>query len=215
MSPTNLPKAAGLLIATMLCASGAVAEPPLAERFTPISDEVASNPSPNDWLMWRRTYDSRGYSPLDQINKRNIGNLQLAWAWTQELGNQEAAPLVRDGVMYLAQSNNVVHALDARTGNLLWEYRHPLPKLQGGYVKRQLVRARNSIARSMATGCFSPPVTRASSPSMPAPERSFGTSRSPTTTSGSITPQARWSCAARSLPASPAVRRPILAAAAS
>ena len=146
MSPTNLPKAAGLLIATMLCASAAVAEPSVAERAAASNDEVASNPGPNDWPMWRRTYNSAGYSPLDQINKRNVGNLQLAWAWTQELGNQEAAPLVRDGVMYLAQSNNVVHALDARTGNLIWEYRHPLPKLQGGYVKRQLVRARNSIA---------------------------------------------------------------------
>jgi alcohol dehydrogenase (cytochrome c) len=96
--------------------------------------------------MWRRTYDSWGYSPLDQINKRNVGNLQLAWAWTQELGNQEAAPLVRDGIMYLSQSNNLVHALDATTGNLIWEYRHPLPQLQGSYVKRQLLRARNSIA---------------------------------------------------------------------
>jgi alcohol dehydrogenase (cytochrome c) len=96
--------------------------------------------------MWRRTYDSWGYSPLDQINKRNVANLQLAWAWTQELGNQEAAPLVRDGIMFLAQSNNVVQALDARTGDLIWEYRHPLPQLQGSYVKRQLLRARNSIA---------------------------------------------------------------------
>lgn len=116
------------------------------QRFTPVSDHVALNPNPNDWLMWRRTYNSWGHSPLDQINKRNVPNLQLAWAWTQEPGNQEAAPLVRDGIMYLAQSNNVVHALDAKTGNLIWEYRHPLPKLEGSYVKRQLVRARNSIA---------------------------------------------------------------------
>jgi PQQ-dependent dehydrogenase (methanol/ethanol family) len=146
MSSTTLPWVAGILMITMLCPPASVAEPPLTERFTSVDDEVALNPSPNDWLMWRRTYDSRGYSPLDQINKRNIGSLQLAWAWTQELGNQEAAPLVHDGIMYLAQSNNVVHALDAKTGNLIWEYRHSVPKLQGSYVRRQLVRARNSIA---------------------------------------------------------------------
>jgi PQQ-dependent dehydrogenase (methanol/ethanol family) len=146
MAPTYVYWVAGILNASMLCSSGSAAEPSLMERFTSVSDHAAQNPSANDWLMWRRTYDSWGYSPLDQINKRNIGHLQLAWAWTQEPGNQEAAPLVRDGVMYLAQSNNVVHALDARTGHLIWEYRHPLPKLQGGYVRRQLVRARNSIA---------------------------------------------------------------------
>jgi glucose dehydrogenase len=97
-------------------------------------------------LMWRRTYNAWGHSPLAQITVTNLSRLRLAWAWTQEPGNQEAAPLVHNGVMYLAQSNNVVHALDARTGDLLWEYRHPLPKRQGTYVKRQLVRARNSIA---------------------------------------------------------------------
>jgi outer membrane protein assembly factor BamB len=48
--------------------------------------------------------------------------------------------------MYLAQSNNIVHALDATNGNLIWEYQHELPKMEGSYVKRQLVRARNSIA---------------------------------------------------------------------
>jgi alcohol dehydrogenase (cytochrome c) len=113
--------------------------------FTLVTDAVLQNPSPNDWPMFRRTYNSWGYSPLDQINTRNVHKLQLAWAWTQEPGNQEAAPLVQNGIMYLAQSNNVVHALDARTGDLLWEYRHKLPELKGSYVKRQLLRARNSI----------------------------------------------------------------------
>src|SRR5262245_65041710 len=136
MSSTKLPLVIAILMITVLCLTASVAEPPSTERFTAVDDEVALNPSPNDWLMWRRTYDSWGYSPLDQINKRNIRSLQLAWAWTQELGNQEAAPLVHDGIMYLAQSNNVVHALDAKTGDLIWEYRHSVPKLQGGYVKR-------------------------------------------------------------------------------
>lgn len=129
--------------ATGICA----AEPKMAiERFVPIADSALTSPDAKDWLMWRRTYDSWGHSPLNQINKHNISRLQLAWAWTQEPGNQEAAPLVYRGIMYLAQSNNVVHALDARTGELIWEYRHKLPELKGNYVKRQLHRSRNAIA---------------------------------------------------------------------
>lgn len=136
----------GVLMAAS-ASSAASAEPQsLMQRFTPVSEQMALNPNPNDWLMWRRTYNSWGYSPLSQINRDNIGQLQLSWAITQEPGNQEAAPLVHDGIMYLAQSNNIVHALDATNGNLIWEYEHPLPKMEGGYVKRQLVRARNSIA---------------------------------------------------------------------
>ena len=50
------------------------------KRFTSITDHIALNPSPNDWLMWRGTYNSWGYSPLDQINTRNVRQLQLAWA---------------------------------------------------------------------------------------------------------------------------------------
>jgi alcohol dehydrogenase (cytochrome c) len=140
--------AAGTLATSLLCSLVWAADPSL-ERFTPVGPHVALNPAASDWLMWRRTYNSWGYSPLDQINKRNVGNLQLAWAWTQELGNQEAAPLVRDGVMYLAQSNNVVHALDGKTGSLIWEYRHPLPKLQGSYVSVSSF-ARATASRSMA-----------------------------------------------------------------
>src|SRR5215831_9519313 len=134
--------------AVVLVSVGAVADQaaPLLRDLKPVTDDVLANPSPSDWLMWRRTYNAWGHSPLDQINTANVSRLRLAWAWTHEPGNQEAAPLVHSGIMYLAQSNNVVHALNARTGDLLWEYRHPLPKLQGTYVKRQLLRARNSIA---------------------------------------------------------------------
>src|SRR5215472_1758871 len=130
----NLLKTSFLVLSFLISNAAPAQQSQLADsvRFlTPVTDQMLRNPPASDWLMWRRTYDSWGYSPLDQINKRNIGSLQLAWAWTQELGNQEAAPLVHDGIMYLAQSNNVVHALDAKTGNLIWEYRHPVPKLQG------------------------------------------------------------------------------------
>jgi glucose dehydrogenase len=141
---------AGVVVTLVLVLGGVTAlpqrAPALMPELPPISDDILVNPNPNDWLMWRRTYNAWGHSPLSQITAANVSRLRLAWAWTHEPGNQEAAPLVHRGVMYLAQSNNVVHALDARTGDLLWQYRHPLPKLQGTYVKRQLILARNSIA---------------------------------------------------------------------
>ena len=73
------------------------------DNITPVTDEMLRNPSDNDWLMWRRTYDGWGYSPLDQINKDNVDDLRLAWAWTMEPGLQETTPLVRNGIMFLIQ----------------------------------------------------------------------------------------------------------------
>ena len=82
------------------------------------------NPAPGDWLNWRRTDNAWGYSPLDQINKQNVQQLQLAWSWSMDdTGAQEATPLVYDGVMYLPNPRGVIQALDAATGDLIWEYR--------------------------------------------------------------------------------------------
>jgi alcohol dehydrogenase (cytochrome c) len=117
------PRSAGVLTAVLfvLGSVAAIAQEasPILKTLKPLTDDILANPSPQDWLMWRRTYNAWGHSPLSQISVANVSRLRLAWAWTQEPGNQEAAPLVHQGVMYLAQSNNVVHALDARTGDLL------------------------------------------------------------------------------------------------
>ena len=59
------------------------------------------NPSPNDWLMYSRTYDAFRYSPLKQINKKNVKNLRLAWTRGLEDGVTETIPIVHDGVMYV------------------------------------------------------------------------------------------------------------------
>ena len=96
--------------------------------FVPVSDAVLRNPDPADWLSWRRDHGASGYSPLQQVNRQNVGKLGLAWAWPMEDGHQEQEPIVYKGVMYLPHSNNVVQALNARTGELIWEYRRELPK---------------------------------------------------------------------------------------
>ena len=62
------------------------------------------NPSPNDWLMYNRTYDSQRYSPLKQIDKSNVDQLRMVWTRGQGAGAQEGIPLVHNGVMYLMVS---------------------------------------------------------------------------------------------------------------
>src|SRR5260370_22615042 len=92
--------------------------------FRSVTESMLRNPAPGDWLNWRRTDNAWGYSPLDQINTRNVQRLQLAWSWAMDnTGAQEATPLVHDGVMYLPNPHGVIQALDAATRDLLWEYR--------------------------------------------------------------------------------------------
>ena len=104
----------------------------------PVSDAMLRDPNPDDWLSYRRTYDGWGYSPLDEITRENVSTLQLAWVWAMGDGRNQPTPLVYDGVMYLASPGNVVQALDAETGNLLWEYRRPLPESMRGGGTRNL-----------------------------------------------------------------------------
>src|ERR1700730_8880532 len=92
--------------------------------FRPVTEAMLRNPAPGDWLNWRRTDNAWGYSPLNQINRENVQQLQLAWSWAMDdTGAQEATPLVYDGVMYLPNPRGVIQALDAATGDLIWEYR--------------------------------------------------------------------------------------------
>jgi alcohol dehydrogenase (cytochrome c) len=65
---------------------GALAQqaPTLTQALPPISDDTLAQPNPNDWLMWRRTYNAWGHSPLGQITAANVSTLRLAWAWTHE-----------------------------------------------------------------------------------------------------------------------------------
>ena len=85
------------------------------------------DPDPADWLMYRRTYDAWGYSPLDQIRRENVADLELAWVWAMADGANQPTPLVLDGIMFLANPGNIIQALDAASGDLLWEYRRQFP----------------------------------------------------------------------------------------
>jgi alcohol dehydrogenase (cytochrome c) len=95
------------------------------QNYVPVTDQMLLNPSPNDWLMVRGNYKGWSHSQLNQINKQNVGQLQLAWVWAMNdlVGANEPTPLVHNGIMYLINVDNVVQALDAKNGELLWENR--------------------------------------------------------------------------------------------
>jgi alcohol dehydrogenase (cytochrome c) len=133
-------------LALLANAASAAAGEDLLKALTPVTNELLAKTAPQDWLMRRGNYRAWGYSALDQINAQNVGRLRLAWAWNMEPGYQEEAPLAHDGVVFLANPKNVVQALDGRTGDLLWEYRRELPKIEGGYHNDLLDRARGTIA---------------------------------------------------------------------
>lgn len=118
----------------------------LLPQLKSVTDETLKQPASGDWLMRRGDYQAWGYSALDQIKADNVGRLRLAWAWNMEPGYQEEAPLAHDGVIFLGNPKNVVQALDGRSGDLLWEYRRELPKMEGGYHNDLLDRARGTIA---------------------------------------------------------------------
>ena len=120
------PKVAALILALVATASLVVAAQ--VPRFTPVTDETLRSPAPADWPAWRRDRAGTGYSPLDQINRSSVRRLRLAWASTLEVGSLEPEPLVFNGVMYVPHPGDIVQALDARNGTMLWEYRRERSK---------------------------------------------------------------------------------------
>ncbi len=97
------------------------------DKITPVTDALLQNPPAGEWLTWRRGFDDQGFSPLKQITKSNVNNLRVAWTWTLSPGANEATPLVHDGVMFLHSPGDKLEALDAATGDLLWQYARILP----------------------------------------------------------------------------------------
>ena len=96
-------------------------------NFVPVTDDMLRNPKPEDWLLFRGNYQGWGYSPLEQINKTNVKGLQLVWSRAMAPGTNEITPIVHDGIMYLGNPSDVIQAIDAATGEIIWEYSHPLP----------------------------------------------------------------------------------------
>ncbi|WP_082553538.1 PQQ-binding-like beta-propeller repeat protein [Altererythrobacter sp. Root672] len=96
--------------------------------FEPVTDAMIQQPDPKDWLSWRRTLDSWGYSPLAEIDRANVNQLRLVWARPLNAGSQEGTPLVHNGVLYFPEPGDVIAAIDAKSGDVLWEHRRAVPE---------------------------------------------------------------------------------------
>ena len=97
-------------------------------EFKPVTEAMLANPDPADWLMISRTFDEHRFSPLNQINKSNAGQLRMAWARGLPSGTQESTPIVYRGVMFLYAPGASVQAVDATNGDLIWDYQRDYPK---------------------------------------------------------------------------------------
>jgi alcohol dehydrogenase (cytochrome c) len=122
-----------------------VTRPSPLETYTPVTDAMLADPAASEWLTWRRTWDAHGFSPLSEITRSNVGNLRVAWSWSLPPGSNEGVPLVHDGVLFVHGMGDRVQALDARTGDLLWEYRRRLPQGVAATVKRGMALYRDRL----------------------------------------------------------------------
>jgi alcohol dehydrogenase (cytochrome c) len=108
------------------------------DTYTPITDAMLQNPPAGEWPSWRRGYDGQGFSPLKQINKSNVAELRAAWSWALPNGPNESTPLFHDGVLFVHSYGDKVQAIDAATGDLLWQYSRRLPMGTPVSVKRAI-----------------------------------------------------------------------------
>lgn len=98
------------------------------EDYNPVSSQRLLDPEPENWLLYRRTYDGMGFSPLDQIDTENVGDLVPVWTFATGITEgHQSPPIVNDGVMFITTPGAQVIALDARTGEQIWRYRRQLP----------------------------------------------------------------------------------------
>jgi alcohol dehydrogenase (cytochrome c) len=103
--------------------------PAILANYKPVTAERLMKPGDGDWLMFRRTYDGWGYSPLSQITPANAARLKPVWTLTTgQLEGHQAPPIVNGGVMFVATPGNQVMAMNAETGALLWRFKRPIPE---------------------------------------------------------------------------------------
>ena len=145
----RLPAACSVLLIVLalfpLFAHPAAAQGAANAEFVPVTDAMLQDPDPGDWLMWRRTLDSWGYSPLDQIDRGNVGELRMVWTRALRPGTNQGTPLAYGGVLYMPNPNDVTQAIDAVTGDLLWEYVRPIPEDVDEYI-RGLAQVNRAVA---------------------------------------------------------------------
>ena len=127
MNNKNSLRWVGSLLVTCLLSLASVSWAQISQ-YSPVTDERLRNPEPENWLMFRRTYDGQGYSPLDEINADNVGDLAPAWTLSTSLTEgHQSPPIVNNGIMYITTPLNHVLALEADTGDVIWRYNFQMP----------------------------------------------------------------------------------------
>ena len=86
-------RVASVAIFMLMCGVADI-EGQTSSEFKPVTDAMLQDPAAEDWLMWRRTLNGWGYSPLDQVTPENVGDLQLVWSRALTDGRQQGTPLV-------------------------------------------------------------------------------------------------------------------------
>ena len=137
--------AAAVVVVGLAGAAAAGAQAP-GDGFVPVTDAMLQDPAPGDWLMWRRTLDGWGYSPLDQIDRESVGDLRMVWTRPLGPGSQQGTPLAYGGVLYMPNPSDVIQAIDAVSGDLIWEHRREVPEDMEEYVFPYLLQTNRNVA---------------------------------------------------------------------
>jgi alcohol dehydrogenase (cytochrome c) len=117
----------GVALAALLAPATAPADE--VKNYSPVTKERLLDPEPANWMLYRRTYDGQGFSPLEQINVSNVQTMTPAWTFsTGVTEGHEAPPIVNNGIMFVATPQAQVVALDAKTGEPIWRYKRELPE---------------------------------------------------------------------------------------
>ena len=123
MSATRITSLLAVVSSLVLAATAVQAE---------VSEADLARPAGGEWLHINGSYDANRYSTLRQLTPDNAGGLSVKWIYS--VGGEtdaQATPLYHDGLLYLPQ-DNMVHAVDARSGTRVWKYEWELPEDWGG-----------------------------------------------------------------------------------
>lgn len=129
---TSLLLASTLLVAACQASTDTATENKADKGVTEASILKAEN---TGWLSHGRTYSEQRHSPLAQINSDNVKDMGLSWSY--DLGTArgiEVTPIVSDGIMYVTSTWNIVTALDAKTGALVWEHDPEVDRSRAQYL---------------------------------------------------------------------------------
>ncbi len=115
-----------IYILFMTVSLGTLSSP--ATNSVTVNQQALISPG-KEWLNYGRTYKEQRYSPLAEINKNNVNELDLAWSFKFDTARgMEATPIMHNGVLYVSTGWSHVHAINARTGAEIWHYDAKVPK---------------------------------------------------------------------------------------